>query len=68
MHLLNINFQILVKVKAAGINPVDTYIRQGEFMVLPELPTVLGKEAAGIVEEVGSEVQGIKVSNANLAI
>ena len=55
-------FQILVKVKACGINPVDTYIRQGEFMVLPDLPTILGKEAAGVVEQVGSDVNGVKVS------
>ncbi|XP_049829522.1 zeta-crystallin-like isoform X1 [Schistocerca gregaria] len=52
--------EVLVRVNAAGINPVDTYIREGSFAVLPTLPAILGKEAAGVVEKVGDGVQGLK--------
>lgn len=53
--------QILVRIKAAGINPVDTYIRQGNHVSAPELPFTPGKDAAGIVEKVGVNVSKVKV-------
>lgn len=53
--------KVLVRVKAAGINPVDTYIREGAYATLPKLPAILGREVAGIVEEVGDSVSSIKV-------
>lgn len=43
---------LLVRVEAAGINPVDTYFREGEYPV-PELPWTPGSDAAGVVEAVG---------------
>lgn len=46
---------------AAGINPVDVYIREGAFLNLPPLPRILGKEVAGIVETAGPKVQKFKV-------
>src|SRR5687768_8981294 len=49
--------QVLVAVKAAGVNPVDTYIRSGNYAALPPLPYTPGADAAGVVEAVGSEVQ-----------
>lgn len=54
------NDQVLVKVYAAGVNPVDVYMRAKMFGYAPQLPLVLGKEAAGIVEEVGSNVKQFK--------
>jgi len=45
--------QILVKVKAAGVNPVDTYIRAGQYAALPPLPYTPGADGAGIIEAVG---------------
>ena len=33
--------QILVRIEAAGINPVETYIRSGKYAKLPSLPTLL---------------------------
>uniref|UniRef100_A0A7E4W1F8 Enoyl reductase (ER) domain-containing protein n=1 Tax=Panagrellus redivivus TaxID=6233 RepID=A0A7E4W1F8_PANRE len=48
--------QVLVRVKAAGVNPVDTYIRSGNYANLPTLPYSPGREGAGIVEEIGAEV------------
>src|SRR4051812_12939776 len=55
--------QILVRVKAAGINPVDTYIRGGLHAQKPNLPYTPGKDAAGVVEAVGGSVENIKVGD-----
>ncbi|XP_046684901.1 LOW QUALITY PROTEIN: quinone oxidoreductase-like [Homalodisca vitripennis] len=44
--------QILVRVHAAGINPVDAQMREQAFSFLPKLPLILGKEVAGDVVEV----------------
>jgi len=46
---------------AAGVNPVDTYIRSGAFTRLPELPYVPGYDGAGVVEQLGEGVQQFKV-------
>ncbi|SMD11455.1 NADP-dependent oxidoreductase [Lentzea albidocapillata] len=45
--------QVLVKVGAAGVNPVDTYIRGGGFPALGEPPFTLGWDIAGTVEHAG---------------
>jgi NADPH2:quinone reductase len=52
--------QILVRIRAAGINPVDTYIRTGTYAVKPPLPFTPGMDAAGMVEIAGSGVNGFK--------
>jgi NADPH2:quinone reductase len=48
--------QVLVRVKVAGVNPVDTYIRAGQHAQKPDLPYTPGKDAGGIVEQVGEGV------------
>ncbi len=48
--------EILVRVMAAGVNPVDTYIRAGQHATAPPVPFVPGKDGAGIVEAIGPEV------------
>ena len=50
--------QVLVKVMAAGVNPVETYIRQGTYATLPPLPWTPGNDGAGIVESVGNSSSG----------
>ncbi|XP_013410163.1 zeta-crystallin-like isoform X1 [Lingula anatina] len=52
--------QVLIKVAAAGINPVDTYIRTGTHTVKPPLPYTPGMDVSGIVEELGEEVTKFK--------
>ena len=44
--------EVLVRVMAAGVNPVDTYVRNGKFGT-PTLPVIPGRDIAGIVEELG---------------
>lgn len=46
--------EVLIKVEAAGINYIDTYQRSGLYQI--PLPTILGLEASGTVEEIGNEV------------
>ena len=49
--------EVLVRVEAAGINPVDTYIRTGTYAMKPDLPYTPGSDAAGVVEAVGGLVK-----------
>ncbi|MGC4119213.1 MAG: NADPH:quinone reductase [Myxococcales bacterium] len=46
--------QVVVKVRAVGVNPVETYIRSGSYAVLPPLPYTPGVDGAGEVESVGA--------------
>ncbi len=48
--------QVLVKIEAAGVNPVDTYLRTGIHAHAPALPYTPGKDGAGTVEAVGDGV------------
>jgi NADPH:quinone reductase len=56
-------FQVLVRVKAAGVNPVDTYIRAGSYTSIPDLPYTPGKDASGIVEAIGESVTKARVGD-----
>ena len=49
--------QMLVKIKAAGVNPVDTYIRAGTYGALPPLPYTPGADGAGVVEAISGEMR-----------
>jgi NADPH2:quinone reductase len=51
--------QVLVRVRAAGVNPVDTYIRGGGHAVKPALPYTPGLDGAGVVEAVGEGVTSV---------
>ena len=46
--------EVLVRLHAAGVNPVDTYVRAGQYAMLPPLPYTPGGDGAGVVEAVGS--------------
>ncbi|PWN49754.1 GroES-like protein [Violaceomyces palustris] len=51
---------LLIRVTATAINPVDWKVRDYKAPWLPGYPAVLGSDAAGVVEAVGSEVVGFK--------
>jgi NADPH2:quinone reductase len=52
--------EVLVRVRAAGVNPVETYVRAGTYPRLPKLPYTPGSDGAGEVETVGAEVKDFK--------
>src|ERR1700758_3998151 len=56
---------ILVEVRAAGLNPVDFKFRQGKLRAIlrPKLPLVLGNELAGEIVAVGSDVKRFRVGD-----
>ena len=53
---------VLVRVHAAGVNLLDSKIRNGEFkLILPyRLPLILGNDVAGVVTQVGPRVRRFK--------
>ncbi len=53
--------QVVVRVAAAGVNPVEAYIRSGLYPRKPELPYTPGTDGAGIVEAIGAEVKRVRV-------
>jgi NADPH2:quinone reductase len=55
--------QVVVHVKAAGVNPVDTYIRAGWHPSAPPLPYTPGMDGAGIVQAVGAGVTRVAVGD-----
>eukprot|EP00092_Neocalanus_flemingeri_P013138 GFUD01014157.1.p1 GENE.GFUD01014157.1~~GFUD01014157.1.p1 ORF type:complete len:422 (-),score=80.32 GFUD01014157.1:383-1648(-) len=55
--------QVLVRVIYAGVNPVETYIREGQYSRLPELPYTPGSDAAGYVQQLGRNVTTLKVGD-----
>jgi len=55
--------EVVVRMHAAGVNPVETYIRAGKYARLPELPYTPGNDGAGVVEQVGSDVSEFKAGD-----
>ncbi|MGC8743208.1 MAG: NADPH:quinone reductase [Verrucomicrobiia bacterium] len=52
--------QVLVRVKAVSVNPIDTYIRAGMIQMNIKFPYIIGCDLAGVVEEVGESVTKFK--------
>jgi NADPH2:quinone reductase len=52
--------QLLVHVRAAGVNPYDTYMRAGTYAIKPHLPYTPGSDAAGTVEAIGTGITKVK--------
>jgi NADPH2:quinone reductase len=49
--------EVIVDVHAAGINPADTYMRNGTYSIVPELPYIPGGDAGGVISAVGVGVE-----------
>ena len=49
--------QVLMRIRAAGVNPVDTYVRAGTYSIKPALPYTPGNDGAGEILAVGSSVK-----------
>uniref|UniRef100_A0A2K6TRH0 Quinone oxidoreductase n=1 Tax=Saimiri boliviensis boliviensis TaxID=39432 RepID=A0A2K6TRH0_SAIBB len=52
--------QVLIKVHACGVNPVETYIRSGTYSRKPLLPYTPGSDVAGVIEAVGDNASAFK--------
>ena len=59
---INSASELLIRLRAAGVNPIDTKLRQGLYP-MDNLPAVLGCDGSGIVEAVGSEVSKFQVGD-----
>ena len=55
--------EVVVHIRAAGVNPVDAYVRSGKYARLPELPYTPGSDGAGIVKHVGAGVTGLSAGD-----
>ena len=55
--------EVLVRMHAIGINPVETYIRAGKYPRLPELPYTPGNDGAGVIEQVAPVVNQFKIGD-----
>lgn len=53
--------EVLIRHEAIGVNFIDTYFRSGLYPLA--LPSTLGTEAAGVIEEIGPEVTSFKVGD-----
>ncbi|GFO27090.1 synaptic vesicle membrane protein vat-1-like protein [Plakobranchus ocellatus] len=53
---------VLIRVKACGMSFPDLMVRQGVIDHPPKTPVIMGFECAGVIEAVGANVNGLKVS------
>jgi NADPH2:quinone reductase len=55
--------QILVKVLATSVNPLDYQTRRGDYRAYMQLPAILGSDVSGVVEAVGDAVTDFKIGD-----
>jgi len=55
--------EVLVRMRAIGVNPVETYIRSGRYARKPTLPYTPGNDGAGVIEETGAGVTGFRAGD-----
>jgi NADPH2:quinone reductase len=55
--------EVLVRIHAIGVNPVETYIRAGTYARLPALPYTPGNDGAGVIEQIGPDVNEFKAGD-----
>src|SRR5690349_7432120 len=55
--------EVLVRIRAIGVNPVDTYIRSWTYARKPSLPYIPGVDAAGEIEALGPDVTGFSLGD-----
>ncbi|MBM3835764.1 MAG: NADPH:quinone reductase [Verrucomicrobia bacterium] len=55
--------EVLVRIHAVGVNPVETYVRSGKYPIMPQFPYTPGSDAAGLVEAIGAGVSSMGVGD-----
>jgi len=53
--------EVLVSIESISVNFSDTLIRRGLYPYMPDLPAILGNEAAGIISALGDDVKGLNI-------
>ena len=53
--------EVLIRTEAVGVNPVETYIRNGTHALKPDLPYTPGSDASGTVDAVGTGVNDLSI-------
>lgn len=56
-------YTVLVRLYAAGVNPIDTKVRKANAYYPDQLPSILGCDGAGVVEAIGSSVTRVRPGN-----
>ncbi len=59
--------QVVISVKACGVNFPDTLIIEGKYQFKPEVPFSPGGEVAGVVKEIGDGIEGVKIGDRVIA-
>src|SRR5450759_5183480 len=54
---------VVVRVRAAGVNPVDAYIHTGTYPRKPPLPYTPGQDGAGDIQSVGADIKDFKAGD-----
>ncbi len=60
--------QVIVDVRAVGLNYADTMFTKGQYFVQPKFPAIPGMEAAGIVSAVADDVKDVRVGDRVMAL
>jgi NADPH2:quinone reductase len=55
--------EVVIDVRAAGVNPADTYMRNGTYAIVPKLPYIPGGDAGGVISAVGAGVHDFKIGD-----
>jgi NADPH:quinone reductase len=55
--------EVVVELRAAGVNPADTYMRSGTYAILPKLPYIPGGDGGGVISAIGPDVTEHKVGD-----
>ncbi len=55
--------EVVVDLRAAGVNPADTYMRSGTYAIVPKLPYTPGGDGGGVISAVGTGVTEHKVGD-----
>ncbi len=58
-----VNSQVLVRIEAVDVNPIDTYVRSGMVAMPLPVPYIIGCDLAGVVEAVGPKAQRFRVGD-----
>lgn len=55
--------QVLVRILATSVNPLDYQTRRGDYKAFVRLPAIIGSDVSGVVEDVGGAVTDFKVGD-----